>query len=404
CNENLSFDGVTSGCPGEVSKNIIRKECGSSKSRATRVGVETIGIGLLFECGTFETHFENRGRIMPSRNNISNALSPQLKDREQGKDLRTRLEEGLTSSNIEMEGLINFLINEVLNIKDKERDTYVDGVVNVFTEFLRKPNDHQPRPPPKKRTKEEEKKSRRFEAAAQSVSQSPLYDSDCVSAPCLPPSPTQKIFCPLFRQARLSKGIRHSQRLRMLGLDTDSWALIWKMVTGNTTVIKGDGGSASNKVEWVLKLALQAAGELLHTFQPQKARVNGVCGGSVKVALVTGFSNYSSAKMNKPSINPAQGNLNSAAGATSQGSVSDYRACFTFSYPGPFKCQTCEHVEAVFARIVNHCTHHNVLVNGLTCSICNKHFRIVSAVASHFTHCRKVANSVPAPATVTPLD
>ncbi|OUC46288.1 hypothetical protein D917_07839 [Trichinella nativa] len=88
-------------------------------------------------------------------------------DREQGKDLRTRLEEGLNSSNIEMEGLINFLINEVLNIKDKERDTYVDGVVNVFTEFLRKPNDHQPRPPPKKRTKEE-KKSRRFEAGTHS--------------------------------------------------------------------------------------------------------------------------------------------------------------------------------------------------------------------------------------------
>ncbi|KRX33907.1 hypothetical protein T09_13190 [Trichinella sp. T9] len=30
---------------------------------------------------------------MPSRNNISNALSPQLKDREQGKNLHTRLEE-----------------------------------------------------------------------------------------------------------------------------------------------------------------------------------------------------------------------------------------------------------------------------------------------------------------------
>ncbi|KRX18655.1 hypothetical protein T07_9138 [Trichinella nelsoni] len=80
----LPFDGVTSGCPGEVSKNIIRKECGSSLSRATRVGVETIGFGgLLSECKTFGTHFEN--------------------DREQGKDLRTCLEECLTSSNIEME-------------------------------------------------------------------------------------------------------------------------------------------------------------------------------------------------------------------------------------------------------------------------------------------------------------
>ncbi|KAL1236470.1 Zinc finger protein [Trichinella spiralis] len=104
------------------------------------------------------------------------------------------------------------------------------------------------------------------------------------------------------------------------------------------------------------------------------------------------------------SINPAQGTIRTVAGASSQGSVSDVRACFTFSYPGPFTCQACEHVEAVFARIVNHCTHHNVLVNGLTCSLCSKHFRTVNAVASHFIHCRKVANSVPAPATVTPLD
>ncbi|KRX51493.1 Retrovirus-related Pol polyprotein from type-1 retrotransposable element [Trichinella sp. T9] len=100
----------------------------------------------------------------------------------------------------------------------------------------------------------------------------------------------------------------------------------------------------------------------------------------------------------------AQGTIGTVAGASSQGSVSDVRACFTFSYPGPFTCQACEHVEAVFARIVNHCTHHNVLVNGLTCSLCSKHFRTVNAVASHYTHCRKVANSVPAPATVTPLD
>ncbi|XP_003373115.1 retrovirus-related protein [Trichinella spiralis] len=69
------------------------------------------------------------------------------------------------------------------------------------------------------------------------------------------------------------------------------------------------------------------------------------------------------------SINPAQGTIRTVAGASSQGSVSDVRACFTFSYPGPFKCQACEHVEAVFAGIVNHCTHHNVLVNGLTMGV-----------------------------------
>ncbi|KRY26610.1 Retrovirus-related Pol polyprotein from type-2 retrotransposable element R2DM, partial [Trichinella spiralis] len=37
--------------------------------------------------------------------------------------------------------------------------------------------------------------------------------------------------------------------LRMHGLDTDSRALIWEMVTGSTIVIKGDGGVFSNKIE-----------------------------------------------------------------------------------------------------------------------------------------------------------
>ncbi|KRZ48391.1 Retrovirus-related Pol polyprotein from type-1 retrotransposable element [Trichinella nativa] len=149
------------------------------------------------------------------------------------------------------------------------------------------------------------------------------------------------------------------------------------MVTGNTTVIKGDGGVFNNKIKI-------SQGTPFSPFL-----FNSVMDELIECLEQSGV---------------AQGNLNSAAGATSQGSVSDNRACFTFSYPGPFKCQACEHVEAVFARIVNHCTHHNVLVNGLTCNICNKHFRTVNAVASHFTHCRKVANSVPAPATVTPLD
>ncbi|KRY07607.1 Retrovirus-related Pol polyprotein from type-1 retrotransposable element [Trichinella patagoniensis] len=103
--------------------------------------------------------------------------------------------------------------------------------------------------------------------------------------------------------------------------------------------------------------------------------------------------------MTNNSVNPAHGKAKTVAGATSQGSVSDNRVCFTFSYPGPFKCQACKHVEAVFARIVNHCTHHNVVVNGLTCSICQKHYKTVNAVASHFIHCKKQANSVPAPAT-----
>ncbi|KRZ78133.1 Retrovirus-related Pol polyprotein from type-2 retrotransposable element R2DM [Trichinella papuae] len=78
----------------------------------------------------------------------------------------------------------------------------------------------------------------------------------------------------------------------------------------------------------------------------------------------------------------AQGNPQSVADAASQGSQS----------------------EAVFARIVKHCTHHNVSVDGLTCSRCNKHFRAINSVASPFMHCEKLANCEPAPAKVTPLD
>ncbi|KAL1236471.1 Retrovirus-related Pol polyprotein from type-2 retrotransposable element R2DM [Trichinella spiralis] len=46
--------------------------------------------------------------------------------------------------------------------------------------------------------------------------------------------------------------VNHSsidRALRMHGLDTDSRALIWEMVTGSTIVIKGDGGVFSNKIE-----------------------------------------------------------------------------------------------------------------------------------------------------------
>ncbi|KRY27691.1 hypothetical protein T01_3954 [Trichinella spiralis] len=120
---------------------------------------------------------------------------------------------------------------------------------------------------------------------------------------------------------------------------------------------------------------MQAAGEFLHTFQPQKTRVNGVCGGSVKVAFETGFSNFSGAKMRSNFSTSAHGNPKTVADASSHGSA-------------------CEHVEAVFARIVSHCTHYNVPVNGLTCSICHKHFKTANAVASHFTHCRKQVYSV----------
>ncbi|KRY65157.1 hypothetical protein T4A_69 [Trichinella pseudospiralis] len=73
-----------------------------------------------------------------------------------------------------------------------------------------------------------------------------------------------------------------------------------------------------------------------------------------------------------------------------------------FLYPGPFKCHACEHLEAVYARIVNHSTHHNVVVDGLTCTKCSKHFLTINAVASHYARCKKVVNREPSPATVTP--
>ncbi|KRZ08461.1 Retrovirus-related Pol polyprotein from type-1 retrotransposable element [Trichinella zimbabwensis] len=100
----------------------------------------------------------------------------------------------------------------------------------------------------------------------------------------------------------------------------------------------------------------------------------------------------------------AHGNHKTVADASSQGSVSVRKNTVTFFYPGPFKCHACEHSEAVFARIVNHCTHHNLVVHGLTCSICKKLFNTINSVACHYPHCKKQANREPTPATVTPLD
>ncbi|KRX30055.1 Retrovirus-related Pol polyprotein from type-1 retrotransposable element, partial [Trichinella murrelli] len=40
-----------------------------------------------------------------------------------------------------------------------------------------------------------------------------------------------------------------TRALRMHGLDDDSRTLITQMVTGSSTIIKGDGGALSNRIE-----------------------------------------------------------------------------------------------------------------------------------------------------------
>ncbi|KRX23862.1 Retrovirus-related Pol polyprotein from type-2 retrotransposable element R2DM, partial [Trichinella nelsoni] len=142
---------------------------------------------------------------------------------------------------------------------NKERNTYVDGCVNVLTEFLRKPNDHQPHPPPEKRTKEEEQNIR--------SRNQPLCNLSCTvdvaeSAPYqskrFPPPQLRKYSVPHFGrrgyaalQIDVCKNVGRPRRsgLKIDGFDTDSRALIWEVVTGCTTVIKGDGGVFRNKIE-----------------------------------------------------------------------------------------------------------------------------------------------------------
>ncbi|KRZ46861.1 hypothetical protein T02_11471, partial [Trichinella nativa] len=56
-----------------------------------------------------------------------------------------------------LEGLLNFIINKVLNSGIEDRNKHVDAAISVLIEFLCEPKSHQPPHPLKKRTREEPK-------------------------------------------------------------------------------------------------------------------------------------------------------------------------------------------------------------------------------------------------------
>ncbi|KRY45429.1 Retrovirus-related Pol polyprotein from type-1 retrotransposable element, partial [Trichinella britovi] len=151
------IDGGTSGFLPEVADKSISLERVGSKSRATRIGEEINGVSVLSTCDASGFRVEIVGQTTPSPNKISNALSIQHKSRDPGRDLRHHLEDSLTSCNSELEGLLNFIINKVLNSGIEDRNKHVDAAISVLIEFLCEPKRHQSPPPPKKRTREEPK-------------------------------------------------------------------------------------------------------------------------------------------------------------------------------------------------------------------------------------------------------
>ncbi|KRY06631.1 hypothetical protein T12_9877 [Trichinella patagoniensis] len=105
----------------------------------------------------FSDALGERGSEQPIPQHPDVLLSEQGLDRDQGGVLRKHLEDGLASCNSELEGLLNFIVNKVLNSGIEDRNKHVDAAISVLIEFLCEPKSHQPPPPRKKRTREEPK-------------------------------------------------------------------------------------------------------------------------------------------------------------------------------------------------------------------------------------------------------
>ncbi|KRX33447.1 Retrovirus-related Pol polyprotein from type-2 retrotransposable element R2DM, partial [Trichinella murrelli] len=192
------IDGGTSGFLPEVADKSISLERVGSKSRATRIGEEINGVGVLSTCDASGFRVEIVGQTTPSPNKISNALSIQHKSRDPGRDLRHHLEDSLTSCNSELEGLLNFIINKVLNSGIEDRNKHVDAAISVLIEFLCEPKRHQSPPPPKKRTTEEPK-NRRQKIRSKYAQMQSLFKRDPkrVAAHLIKNQPLCNVSCPI---------------------------------------------------------------------------------------------------------------------------------------------------------------------------------------------------------------
>ncbi|KRY44607.1 Retrovirus-related Pol polyprotein from type-1 retrotransposable element [Trichinella britovi] len=150
-------DGVSS--PREGPENTTEE--GESLINGSQVvGTEIMGPERFPECDSLQTHSANADLSNPCPQHPEGLLSEQGLDRDQGGVLRKHLEDGSASCNSELEGLLNFIVNKILNSGNEDRNKHVDAAISVLIEFLREPKSHQPPPPRKKRTREEPKNRR----------------------------------------------------------------------------------------------------------------------------------------------------------------------------------------------------------------------------------------------------
>ncbi|KRX55634.1 hypothetical protein T09_3027 [Trichinella sp. T9] len=147
-------DGVNSTREGPEN---ITEEGVSHNNGSLVVGAEIMGPERFPECDSLQTHSANADLNNPCPQHPEGLLSEQGLDRDQGGILRKHLEDGLASCNSELEGLLNFIVNKILNSGTEDRNKHVDAAISVLIEFLCDPKSHQPPPPQKKRTKEEPK-------------------------------------------------------------------------------------------------------------------------------------------------------------------------------------------------------------------------------------------------------
>ncbi|KRX52177.1 Retrovirus-related Pol polyprotein from type-1 retrotransposable element [Trichinella sp. T9] len=147
-------DGVNSTREGPEN---ITEEGVSHNNGSLVVGAEIMGPERFPECDSLQTHSANADLNNPCPQHPEGLLSEQGLDRDQGGILRKHLEDGLASCNSELEGLLNFIVNKILNSGTEDRNKHVDAAISVLIEFLCDPKSHQPPPPLKKRTKEEPK-------------------------------------------------------------------------------------------------------------------------------------------------------------------------------------------------------------------------------------------------------
>ncbi|KAL1241409.1 Retrovirus-related Pol polyprotein from type-1 retrotransposable element [Trichinella spiralis] len=162
------------------------------------VGTEFMGPERFPECDSFQTHSANADLSKPCPEHPDGLLSEQGLDRDQGGVLRKHLEDGLASCNSELEGLLNFIVNKVLNSGIEDRNKHVDAAISVLIEFLCDPKSHQPPPPQKKRTKEEPKNRRQKIRSKYALMQT-LFKRDPkrVAAHLIKNQPLCNVSCPI---------------------------------------------------------------------------------------------------------------------------------------------------------------------------------------------------------------